>query len=263
MPLVNATPFRQIVRTYSAMLNARHKIAHPLEAPVNLYERLGFTFLLERSSLVDRVMIETGTWEPQQLAYFAGLVERFRDKPAAAFFDIGSYWGLYSLLAWRSGVFDKMVAFDGDRHNFAKLQANLFLNNAAYSITAMNKAVSDKPGELRFWDSRTHPDKNRAGVGVVEDGRPSYPVEAVTVDSFVSSTGGYLLLKIDVEGHEESVLKGMHNTLANNKVVMQIEIYEPQHERVFAEVGRLGLRQIHSIYPDYYLTNMTVEELGV
>jgi FkbM family methyltransferase len=211
------------------------------------------------------MVIDTGTWEPKQLEYFAGLVERFRGKPNAVFFDIGSYWGLYSFLTLQAGVFDEIYAFDADRHNFAQLQANLFLNNAAHAITAINKAVSDKPGQLSFWDSRTQPDKNRAGVGVIDEaaGLSSYTVEAVSVDSFVTSTGGNFLMKIDVEGHEESVLKGMHNTLAGNKVVMQIEVFEQDHERVFAEVSRLGLRQIHSIYPDYYLTNMTVEELGI
>jgi len=240
-------------------------IIQPTPKPIDLFSRLGFNLLLDESSIVDRTVIETNTWEEEQLTYFSGLVERFRGKQNAIFLDIGSYWGLYSLLTLRAGVFDTMYAFDADRHNFAQLQANLFLNNATHAITAVNKAVSDKPGTLRFWDSRTHPNKNRAGVGVIDvaAGLPNYEVEAITIDSLVTKTGGHLLMKIDVEGHEESVLRGMEKTLANNKVAMQIEVFDHQHDRVFAEASRLGLRQIHRIFPDYYLTNMTPDELGI
>lgn len=233
--------------------------------PTDLFNRMGFTLLLDETSIVDRTVIETNTWEAEQLAYFAGLVERFRGKPNATFLDIGSYWGLYSLLTLRSGVFDTMYAFDADRHNFAQLQANLFLNNATHAITTLNKAVSDKPGKLLFWDSRTHPNQNRAGVGVVNEdaGLPSYEVEAVTIDSMITVTGINLLMKIDVEGHEAPVLRGMTQALANNNVVMQIEVFEQHHDQVFAEVEKLGLRTIHTIYPDHYLTNMSVTELGV
>jgi hypothetical protein len=105
----------------------------PVEKPprtVDIYERLGLTLLLDDSSLVDKSVIESGTWEPEQLAYVASLTERFRKFDHSVFLDIGSYWGLYSLLAMRSGVFEKQYAFEADRHNFAQLQSNIFLNKA-------------------------------------------------------------------------------------------------------------------------------------
>jgi FkbM family methyltransferase len=316
MAVADISPFRQLIRAYSALLNISNNISlvpdalhenrrvlveiknaapdlqgtekllsdikdavlalkppeipepiiiQPTSKPTDLFDRMGFSLLLDETSIVDKTVIETNTWEPEQLAYFAGLVERFRGKSGTMFLDIGSYWGLYSLLTLRAGVFEKMYAFDADRHNFAQLQANLFLNDATHSITTFNKALSDKPGKLQFWDSRSHPNKNRAGVGVLADNSewPTYEVDAITIDSVVTTSGGHLLMKVDVEGHEESVLRGMKQTVATNKVVMQIEVFEQQHERVFAEVNRLGLRQIHSIFPDYYLTNMTPDELGI
>lgn len=94
--------------------------------PIDIYERLGLTLLLDNSSLVDKTVIESGTWEPEQLAYVAELTERFRKLDHPMFLDIGSYWGLYSLFAMKSGVFEAQYAFEADRHNFAQLQSNIF-----------------------------------------------------------------------------------------------------------------------------------------
>lgn len=156
------------------------------------------------------------------------------------------------------GVFDQQYAFEADRTNFSQLQANLILNKLARTVTTYNCAVSDSPGTLRFWDSQSHPEGNRAGVGVIgaTEYLASYPCRPC-------ASGGHLLMKIDVEGHEEYVLHGMARVLAEDKVVVQIEVFDLHHEHVFAEVERLGLRQFLSIYPDYYLTNMSVDELGL
>lgn len=240
-------------------------VSGPVYRPVDIYPRFGFNLMLDGSSLVDKCVIDSGTWEPDQLAYIAALTERFRKFDKPMFLDIGSYWGLYSLIAMQSGVFETQYAFEADRHNFRQLQANLFLNKTGGKIQAINKAVSSENGTVKFWDSINHPDGNRAGVGVIrwEDDRVGYPVEAVSIDKAIVAIDRYILMKLDVEGHEAQVLQGLTQTVANNKVVMQVEIFEQQHDQVFAEVERLGLRTIHKIYPDHYLTNMGVEELGI
>jgi len=313
MPISEVSPFRQLTRAYSALLNSNHAatnlpaammgaestlleirdeiarvgtvavlgdikaaierlqpppIPEPVEKParpVDIYERLGLTFLLDDSSLVDKTVIESGTWEPKQLAYVAELTERFKKFDHPMFLDTGSYWGLYSLPAMKSGVFEKQYAFEADRHNFAQLQSNIFLNKAGGKIRTINNAASEKQAVLKFRDSTMHPEGNRAGASVIgwEEDFEGYAVDAVPIDDVVDSVGAHLLMKLDVEGHEAPVLRGMTQTVARNKVVMQVEVFEQHHDQVFAQVERLGLRTIHQIYPDYYLTNMSVDELGV
>lgn len=251
------------------LINPMAGIGQPAPAqlyrPVDIYSRLGLRLMLDESSLVDKCVIDSGTWEPEQLAYVAELTERFRKYDRPMFLDIGSYWGLYSLLAMQSGVFAEQYAFEADRHNFAQLQSNLFLNNATGRIRTVNKAVSDQVGVLKFRDSTTHPEGNRAGASVIgwHEEFEGYPVDAVPIDQAVSVTDRYILMKLDVEGHEAPVLRGLTQTVTKNKVVMQVEIFEQHHDQVFAEIERLGLRTIHKIYPDYYLTNMTDGDLGI
>jgi FkbM family methyltransferase len=296
------TPFRQMTRAYSSLLalnTATEEIARvvthiaatlPLQprdagtgrpttasaAPaasehavlppknVDVYGRLGYQFMLDRASLVDRTVIETGEWEPAQVSFFTNLAEHFRGQKNNVFLDIGAYWGLYSFLFMKTGIFDQIFAFEADAHNFAQLQTNLFLNRSARQIKAFNKAVSAKDEMMYVWDSLTHPDGNRAGVGMVhkEFHLPTSQVEAVTIDSFLPLKNANLVIKVDVEGHEQHALAGMEKTLRENRVIMQIEIYEPQQAVTFPMLEKMGMRRIHQIEHDFYYTNIGQDVLG-
>ena len=39
-------------------------------------------------------------------------------------------------------------------------------------------------------------------------------------------------MKVDAEGHEKEVLEGMENNLDNNKILLQIEIFEKNFENI-------------------------------
>lgn len=299
MSFKNPTPIRQVKRAYGALLNIaasldsmpeqQRAIAEqaqaavdeavakildaaaamtppaPVPATVDTFERMGLRLLLDQTSMLDKRLVDSGEWEMEQITYISSLIERLRGKASPVFLDIGAYWGLYSLIAHRSGAFEQIHAFEADRHNFAQLQANLFLNKATKIITSHNKAVGEKDGTLFVWDSTAHPDGSRAGVGIVDEasGLPGFRTPSVAIDSALSLSGCHVLMKIDVESFEPYVLRGLTETVAKNRVFMQVEVYDENKEPVFKEIERLGLRQIHCIYPDYYLTNMSPEELGL
>jgi FkbM family methyltransferase len=239
MSIIQKTPFRQITKAYSAILDTNSTITSLSEAlrtnqeptstdglsdQIGIFDRMGFKLLLNQASIVDRCLVHTGSWEPVQLAFMASITEKLRGRKNTAFLDIGSYFGLYSLIALRSKAFEKLYAFEGDRNNYAHLQANLLLNGAIGPISTFNNAVSEKSGTVNFWDSRSHPDGNYGGVGIVDesDARQKYTVEAISIDETIKGEGAHILMKLDVEGHEEFVLRGMRYTVSRNKVVMQL-----------------------------------------
>ena len=57
---------------------------------------------------------------------------------------------------------------------------------------------------------------NHALASEEENGLPNIAVKVTTFDSFVAEYGYPSLIKIDVEGYETEVLKGMSQTLKNN-----------------------------------------------
>jgi FkbM family methyltransferase len=235
----------------------------PAQKDVDIYDRQELRLLLDRSSIVDRTVIESGTWEPEQTTFLMGLMERFIGRQNIAFLDIGAYWGLYSLLAVRAGV-ERVYAFEPDLHNFAQLQAQIFLNNASGIVRPINKAVTSSSGTLRTWDSRGHPSGNRAGVGIVDKSfsRPTNEIEAVSIDEFLPLEDWTIGIKLDVESHEPEALKGMVKTFAKNRVIIQVEVFEAHEGRTVPVIESLELREINRIWPDRYYTNMTPEELG-
>jgi FkbM family methyltransferase len=268
--LSRVTPFRQIARLYDSVLSISNSLValaealKPQKKDVDLYQRFDMRLLLDKSSLVDRNIIENGSWEAEQTNFFMGLMGKFVGQKNSVFIDIGAYWGLYSLLALRYGV-DTIYAFEPDRHNFAQLQAQIFLNGASGHIRPINKAVSISAATVRFWDSRTHPSGNRAGVGIVDKhfALPTYDVEAVSIDEHLQLEDATIGIKLDVEGHEPEALRGMTQTLKKNRVIMQIEVFDCNCDRILPLIETLGIREIKRISPDRYYTNMTVEQLGI
>lgn len=286
--LQTITPFRQLARAYASLLSGSsaltqlsaeakrcaerggeielaitqqfHEAVKSLPrveiGNIALYQRMGLTLLLDRKSLVDYAVIEHGEWEAPQVSYLTGLIKESLKTHPVTFLDLGSYWGLYSLMAMRAGV-QTIHAFDADRHNFAQLQSQVFLNNAAGVINCHWRAISNKNGTIPFWDSRTHPDGNRGGVGVVQesDPRANAEVPCVRLDDYLPLSGQFIVAKMDLESHETEALQGMVNLFANNKVILQVEIYDEHMSSRQPILEQLGLRQIHRIGYDHYLTN--------
>lgn len=230
-----------------------------------IYQREGFNLLLDDESMVDREIIYNGSWEQEQLRYIKELASDYRRyTEKKIFLDIGSYFGLYSIHMSRINVFDQIIAFEADELNYRHLQANLLLNDPTFLIKTYNFAVSDKDGEAYFFPSWDHPNKNRGGVGLIPknfDLVNRVRVSTRALDNILSLSGNIIFAKIDVEGAEFSVLRGMRRILSDNRCVLQIEalVFNPddveKHAQTDAILVELGYRRIHSIGPDNYYSN--------
>jgi FkbM family methyltransferase len=229
-----------------------------------VYRRLGYRFLLDGRSSVDRKIIVMNRWEPKQMDYLTKAVECFRGRENPLFLDIGAYFGVYSFLMLKTRIFGRIVAFEADSHNFAQLQANMFLNHATHAISAQNLAVSDRDGTVHILDSTQHPLGNRGGTSMASpdhEGR-KFETKAITIDSHLNLRGAWLAIKIDIEGHEPAALKGMEQTLRENRVVMQVEAYAGTEKEVFDLLQTYGMRHLKTIDYDHYFTNISEFELS-
>lgn len=300
MGLTKIAPFRQIAGVYSALLGIAASLQHisartsqeaeqlvaintsiqelsnvakralPPDPPLHdvaIYELSGFRLMLDRTSLVDRMVIEQGEWEGEQVRYLMKLSERFRGRKNPIFLDLGSYWGYYSLMLQSTGIFEKVYAFDADAYNFSQLQANIFLNKLDGVIVAQHAAVSDVAGVVTVQNSRSHDDGNRGATRILSASESvssvsSRTVKAVAVDDVLNFRDSHLVIKMDVEAHEDRALLGMKNLISNNKVIVQVEIYQEQASTVVPVLEGLGLRQIGAMYPDFFYSNLSDEELA-
>jgi FkbM family methyltransferase len=142
--------------------------------------------------------------------------------------DIGANFGIYSALpasiVRKSG---RLYAFEGNPRAFECLQRTIIANHLYFNpnITAVNLLVSDKSGRGILYYSA-----NQLGGGTMLGGRMPGPdqecveVDMTTIDDFLPPDLPVDLVKIDVEGHEPAVIRGMERTIARSpKIRMIIE----------------------------------------
>jgi FkbM family methyltransferase len=127
------------------------------------------------------------------------------------FGDIGANIGSYSILA--SGVNGaKTIAFEPSLSTFNQLRKNIEANKLENRITTYNVALGANEGKLCFTtglDTVNHvlPDSE------VEKNNNCTEIRVTTLDNVLPESQVPLLVKIDVEGFETEVIKGMEKTL--------------------------------------------------
>jgi FkbM family methyltransferase len=134
----------------------------------------------------------------------------------------------------------EIICIEPDLRNYKILLENVKLNNLTNKIKALNLAVSDKEtkGNIRL--------KGLSASYIVE--AENGEILITTIDNLVfnllkiSNVG---LIKMDIEGHELSALKGAENTIKKFKPVLIISIYHKGQD--FFEIPEF----LKEIVPEY------------
>lgn len=146
------------------------------------------------------------------------------------FIDVGANVGFYTLAAAKT--FEKVYSFEPSPYTFARLDHNIKLNNYG-SVTAIHSGLSNIKAKK---DLHVNP-LNNGGNSLNSFSKAvkhfysdyDWGVMKVNVEVFdevVQSRGiiGVDLIKIDVEGHELSVITGAKNTLLTYRPLVYAEV---------------------------------------
>jgi FkbM family methyltransferase len=149
--------------------------------------------------------------------YEADVIRVFRTflTQQSVVLDIGANYGLYTALA-ASIVrrFGRLYAFEGNPQVFKSLQRTIIANQLFHNtnVTAVNLLVSDKSGR-----GVLHYRADQLGGGRMGGvGQACVEVDMTTIDDFLPDDLAVDLVKIDVEGHEPAVIRGMERTIARS-----------------------------------------------
>ena len=154
-------------------------------------------------------------------------------EPGSVFFDIGANVGFFTLLGARLvGSSGKVVAFEPHAENAERLRRNLELNSFEH-VDVVVQAVSDVSGD-RLLDAR-HP--ATAALMPADDPGPGdglARVEVTSLDEFLATRRDLEpdVVKIDVEGHEVEIVRGMLETLGRRSLVLVCEMHGRDREFV-------------------------------
>lgn len=158
--------------------------------------------------------------EPDTIAWIDGFAK------GEVLLDVGANVGVFSIFAaaHRGAT---VYAFEPESQNYACLNKNIFLNGLSQQVHAFNIGLDSETGL-----SNIHLGSFESGAANHSVGRPINAVGETFAAAFTQSVIAYAFddfrrqfalpiphhIKIDVDGNEERVLKGMAATLADPTV---------------------------------------------
>ncbi len=173
----------------------------------------------------------------QRWIYFFGVYEEesvrwFRSalRPGMTVLDIGAHVGQYTLIASGDvGPSGRVHAFEPNPANFARLEANLALNGFAHA-TPHALAISDRSGEATLYVP-PHDNTGESALHPCIEGMGETIVRGATLDEWapdadLGSPPHIDVVKIDVQGFEEKVLRGAAETLQRFRPAIVCEFEE-------------------------------------
>jgi FkbM family methyltransferase len=195
--------------------------------PIRVEVERGVNLLLDPGDLVARTLLATGAWQPEVWqSISAGL------SAGAVFLDVGAHIGYDTLKASVTvGEGGKAIAFEPNPRTLEQLRANIVASHAA-NVIVEPIACSDSEQMLTLYDATAEGNSGGSSLSLANADQlqkgnlPSYAVRGRPIDHVVAELGLQRVdvVKVDVEGAEYLVLRGLQETLRrfHPKVVMEL-----------------------------------------
>ena len=199
------------------------------------------------------------TKEPDTLAWIDRCV-----RAGEVLYDVGANIGQYGLYAGKrlAGRL-KVLAFEPEALNYAKLNRNIVLNRLAGVVVPYCLAVTDRTGPDQFYVRTFRPAASlHAMHRPVTQGEQ--PFEAANIQGMMGASiddlaGRFALpfpnhIKVDVDGIEERIVAGARATLADARLrSLLIEVYMAGDtaDRITRAVVACGMRLANAEQADY------------
>ena len=172
------------------------------------------------------------------------LVQRaLRDlvRPGDTFFDVGANVGFFTILGARLvGPSGSVVAFEPQPESREALLSNIALNGFS-NVLVDPRAISSSSGTAVL-DWHNPPTARLVGGSQHRTNR-SVSVDTTSIDEFLIEHPSLApeVVKIDVEGHEIAVIRGMRRTLAEHGPVILCEMHRTNRD-LASELASVGYR---------------------
>jgi len=158
--------------------------------------------LVRRGETGFTMNIYSGLYDFSEMAYLLHTL-----RPGNLFADVGANIGSYTLLA-SAVCHARSICFEPIPSTFSRLEKNLQLNHLENLVIPKNLGVGDKSGIIRF-----SLNENCCNHVLREDEKEKgLEVKVITLDEILGNDCPNLI-KIDVEGFEQPVLKGARGIL--------------------------------------------------
>lgn len=155
-------------------------------------------------------------------AYGWALAHLIRDvRGPFVFLDIGANQGLYSLLAAQNPGASQVLAFEPVARTHDFLSQNIAANGLSGKVNPVRAAISSQTGVVKISVPQAH--SGGASIEAHMAGSEATATEeirtldAAGLDALISGAGE-IIVKVDVEGHEEAVLTQLMKSAHRDRI---------------------------------------------
>ena len=205
----------------------------PKNKKIQKIKKLGIDYFVFINEHIGFRMLFPGMHEANEIKILDNLIDSIDKNKNIIFIDVGANFGLFSLyfgkkLSYRGQIF----SFEPDKDCCDLIKKGIEINQVK-NISINNLAVSDKIGFTKMNSIDDQP-SYQTSIAYVSDVKiksdETNKTSVTTLDKFFENTNSELdVVKIDVEGHEGSVINGFKLCLANNEIspkIMMIELVD-------------------------------------
>lgn len=164
--------------------------------------------------------------------------------------DIGSYNGIYGLVAATVSPTSTVYIFEPDPINFEHININIQLNNLR-NVRVIKKAVSDKVQTLQF---RKHSGGTGGNLEAKKAGNDYFDVTCTSLENWSKENNNIVpnLIKFDIEGAEYLAFLGAFELLKNSKdtqILLEVhqvflQRFNNTTEQIWDVLDKLGFEAI-------------------
>jgi FkbM family methyltransferase len=172
-------------------------------------------------------------WFTFRYGYYESSVHQFLERnvqPNSVVVDVGANIGLHTLTLSRLvGAGGAVIAIEPQPHVRAKLQQTLDVNKVT-NVELHAVAVGNTEGAITLgWDDDF--ETNQGGASLYSAGNAGRVEVPLTTVAKIVGVQTVALIKIDVEGHEFSVLQGAESVIIRDRPLLLFE-YSPAWSQV-------------------------------
>lgn len=188
----------------------------------------------------------------------------FTERKGNIFIDIGANIGFYTINVINKNIFKKAYCFEPNSDTFKKLNKNIKLNNLDKKVVIQEVALGENIGKLIFHKNNFHTGGSRVVNKKLKNSKQIVEVKKNTFDDFIITN--YIeikninLIKIDVEGYEFNVIRGMNkflnNSIKGTRIIIEIWDNNPNRNKTFNILKKYNYKIIKTSEDNYLFEKM-------
>jgi len=180
-----------------------------------------YKFATINTDYISKEIFVSGLYEKSlllKLKHFTAL-----ENLGGTIIDVGANIGNHTVFF--SEFAEKVIAFEPNPACFHLIHANTIANSCT-NVEIIGKAVSQQIGFAEFIYDYQHTGGGTLEITEVPSSAKKIKVEMVNLDYYLDEIDNLTLLKIDTEGHENSVINGASQLLKRDHPIVVFEAHD-------------------------------------